>query len=246
MPKRVYASRGRVRKAIYKKRPKRVRRINLRRTRRPRIGRGLPLTGFPRTTIARLRYGDSLYLNASATVPAKQIIVANSCYKPDFLNAGHQPRGFDQMMLVYNHCTIIGSKIRAMFVNPGNTNVIPGNIGVALSAGAEFVTTNAFIDTLENKYVSRPRLHGTLGLTGVGANSVVITKKFSAKKFFGKKTIVGDSLYRHNDSSNPSEMAFFELFQYPNSSGNDPDPIIVEFIVDYICVFTEPKILPRS
>lgn len=149
------------------------------------------------------------------------------------------------MMAVYNHCTVIGSKIVARFINPGNTNLVPANVGIAVSSGAEFVSTSTLEDVLEAKYVTRPKIAGPMGLTGSG-NTVTLQKKFSAKKFFGKKTIVGDALYRHNDSSNPTEQAFFEVFQYPNVVGYNPEAILVEVQIDYICVFTEPKILGRS
>lgn len=232
-------------KSIYKKRNVK-RKLVFRPKRRVRRSRGLPLTGFPNRTIARMRYGHQFTLDATAIAPAKQVYSCNSCYDPDLTGTGHQPRGFDQMMAVYNHCTVIGAKITARFMNPGNTNLVPSNVGIAISAGAEFVSTSTLQDVLENKYVTRPRLAGPMGLTNGGANSVVLTKKFSSKRFFGKKTIVGDALYRHNDSSNPTEQAFFEVFAYPNVSGYNPEALLVEVQIDYICVFTEPKILPAS
>lgn len=209
---------------------------------------GLPLQGFPMKKAARLRYVDTFALNPGAGLKSVYVFRANDCYDPNLTGTGHQPKGFDQMMALYNHCTVIGSRITIRAYNQTPTVGPPGMIVCKLSAsGTEVAATTNLEDLLEDPRLTGRKLGGAVGYsTGkAGANMIIVSNKFSARRFFGKKFIVGDALYRHTNAASPTEQAYFEIC-YHSLNGNDPDAITITVQIDYISVFTEPKPLGMS
>ncbi len=88
----------------YKRRYKRRRRRRRRRARpnfgsKSILGNRLPI---------KFKYQTSGTLNPGvAGVAAIQVMTANGLYDPDITGVGHQPRGFDQIMALYNHYTVV-------------------------------------------------------------------------------------------------------------------------------------------
>jgi hypothetical protein len=72
-----------------------------------------------------------------------------------------------------------------------------------------------------------------------------IKKYFSTRKFFRKKGIVGDSLYRGSATGSPEELAYFEVFVAP-VYGNDPGTTYIKVQIDFLAVFTERKNISQS
>ncbi len=73
-----------------------------------------------------------------------------------------------------------------------------------------------------------------------------ITRKFSAKKFFGTTALVGKSPYRGNTGADPTELAYFHVWTGPSPGGGDNPTITFIVVIDYIAVLTEPKLIPQS
>jgi hypothetical protein len=84
------------------------------------VGTNIVPTNF-RTTMP---YGYT-WLNATA-IPGfyDWVIRGNSCYDPDFAIGGDTCYGFDQMMAVWTHYKVLGSKIKVTCVNLDGTNPV--------------------------------------------------------------------------------------------------------------------------
>lgn len=72
-----------------------------------------------------------------------------------------------------------------------------------------------------------------------------LTRNFNAKKFFSVSKIVGEALYRGNESTNPTEQAYFHIVAC-SSGGNDPSSITLNVVIDYLAVLTEPRAIGFS
>lgn len=96
---------------------------------------------------ATLRYGTKLAIDPNGTIPfAQHVFSANSVYDPDYTAIGHQPRGFDQLMSLYDHFIVTKATIhvRADNKNSYGTQIIvslrntPGLPGTALEDILEY------------------------------------------------------------------------------------------------------------
>jgi len=184
-------------------------------------------------------------LDAIAGAIAVKLIRANDLFDPEHAFGGHQPLGFDQWMAHYDHYTVIGAKITVRFINNSTADRTPGLCGIMLTdtprIGAGLTITD-LNQLLENRYTTKGVV---ANVQGSDRNTATATMTFSAKKFFHKSNIVGDSLYRGTSTTGPEEDVLFEIWQC-GISGANPDIIALLIEVDYIAVLTEPRPLPSS
>lgn len=217
-------------------RPKRKRNfgaLRRRRKKRRRIKR-LPLNGFPSSKMVRLRYCTEVSLTGSSTY----VFRANSLFDPDLTGVGEQPANFGRWMAVYDHYTVVGSKIRVMYAPTTSTNALTAYCGIYLSddgTSAAAMTSYDIMEQSKNRSMNK--------VIGIPSSRIPwITKTFSAKKFFGKpnSTMIGDGTYRGTDATNPTEGAYFELYT-KSVGGNTPGTFNFMVYIDYIAVLTEAK-----
>lgn len=203
----------------------------------------LPLSGFPQRKMVKLRYAEVFALNPAASSVATYVFRANSVYDPNFTVTGHQPLGFDQWAAIYNRYTVLGSKITLSPSPADLTNVYPVQYGVILSDDSADIASLTSTEILEGKYGSdRPKQIGTDLLTPKNPRAV---KKFSAKKFFGTKDVLGGAAYGASVTANPSQDAYFHC--YSQSIGStDGASLNFTAIVDYIVMFHNPVTMTSS
>lgn len=165
--------------------------------------------------------------------PQTWIFALNGLYDPDTSGAGHQPLGFDQIMLMYNHYTVIGARVRATFVNTDTTYAQ----NVSLSLKDSSTATADFSRTIENGS-SRWACVGTDGAPKT------LSLNCSMNKFFGRK-ILQDNIFRGDISSNPDEIVYLHAQVSPTDAVNST-AVRMTIVIEYIAVMTEPKALTQS
>lgn len=208
----------------------------------PRAARG----GFPTFKKSRHRYVQEITLNAAANDIDKYVFRANCMYDPSLTGIGHQPMGFDQHMQFYDHFTVIGSRIKVQFVDANTSVSNPPFFGVLLSDNGTRSTDAADVNSLLEQWgtgrvVQAGRVYGPQ----MSTYQTAAYKKFSAKRFFHKKAIVGSADYRGSATASPNEQAYFEVF-VASAAGLDPGEIKFLVTIDYICVYTERKPIAGS
>lgn len=220
-----------------RRRPRRRRR-KLPYRRRKKRSVPLPLNGFPSSKMVRFRYADTFALDPAAGAVATHIFRANSLYDPDSTETGHSPPNFDTWMSIYNHYTVIGSKITVSFTPTTTTSVNPGILGCMLTDSGTEVGSMSLTGMLEQGKVRYGRQ--PVGISNANASSQRVVSKFSASKFFGKPkaTIINDGTYRGSTTSNPTEQAWYEVF-FASVEGNNPGAITVLAVIDYIAILNE-------
>jgi len=236
------------RKYVAKKKRSFRRRFPARRPKRsfrPRR-RHLIQSGFPNKKIVKLRYVEYVSVDAGSATIASQVFLANSIHDPNSTGGGHQPMGTDQWFNVFDHATVIGSKITAQYMHKVTTNATHMiEWGILLSDDGNHATTATDLQELLEQRGVRSRMGGIV--YDAAKSMPRMSTQFSAKKFFSKSAIVGDALYRHSISAAPTELAYFELWAVPaTQQAVNPDPVTFRVTIDYIVVFTEPKDLIGS
>jgi len=190
-----------------------------------------------------MRYTTNITLNPTTTAPVTAYIKANGMFDPEVALGGHQPRGFDQWMRVYDHFTVVGSKITVQQLPTTTNNVNPGLFGVILDDNTTFSYTSG-TSVLEGRQGGNHKIYGPQISTG--KNTPTVRKGFSARKFFTKKDIIGSEGYKGSASADPTEGAYFGIWASAASAGPDPAEGTFLVTVDYIARFTEPKFLAAS
>ena len=69
---------------------------------------------------------------------------------------------------------------------------------------------------------------------------------FSAKRFFGIPRVRGLTPYSADIAGNPSEQAFFEVAIASFDDSQDPTNYRIRVEIEYITLFTEPKVADSS
>lgn len=201
----------------------------------------IPLGLYEKSRLCRLRYCEEILINAGAGVLATHNFIANGLFDPNQTGVGHQPKCFDQAMLAYNHYQVLGSRMTATYLPFQTTNMIPSQCGIHLSDTTGVIGAYSLEQIYESRLIN-PKAIKTIN-NKEGRNTV-LSCNFSSKKMFGKASHGSDRL-RGSSSTNPTEQAVFQLFQY-SVGGNNPDSVTFMVQIDYVVLFSELKPVPQS
>lgn len=169
-------------------------------------------------------------------VPGSYVFSLNSLFDPDISGIGHQPVGYDQMMVMYDHYTVIGARARVAATNQDTVNA--QIICLQLKDNSTHVTNS---ETLLENGMNRWVL---LGTEGSGADTKQLSINCNLSKFFGRSVLQGDK-YNGTASSSPGDQCYLHLTAIPiTTSANAGIRCCVE--IEYIAILTEPKTLQGS
>lgn len=211
-------------------------------------GNRMAINGFPDRYAARLRYTQFVELNMTAIgsgVGVQHRFRANSLYDPDFDTTGAQPRGFDQLAAIYDHYTVIGSRMKVSFNQDVDT---VQNVGCYCFSNLQD-TANALpslVDMCEQrksncKYMAR---------NTSSSRPLTLVESYSPYKMFGipkKDSIVSNSRLTAQVQSNPLEDAIYAVgLICERTTTTDPSPIIARVDIEFICIFTELRPIRQS
>lgn len=185
------------------------------------------------------RYGETGTIT-TGTAGALSIINfrANGMYDPYATGTGHQPMYFDQMSALYNHWTVIGSKITVTFCQLPDAAGTRPPVTVGCFLNDDTTSTGGFYAILENAQARHKTMTQNTGVP------VTIVNKYSAKKNFGG-SIVNNSLFIGTIASDPAEQMYYTLFA-ESSASITACTVMWKLRIDYIAVWTELKDLINS
>jgi len=186
----------------------------------------------PKKFVTKLVYSDSFTLNPASASVANHVFTANGLFDPNITGAGHQPRGFDQIMTMFDHYVVIGSKMVARFSNPNNSQAIFGGI---VLRDSQDITTNVR-DWEENGYVRTVMVSSSNGTGGS-----TLTYACNPSKFLGRSKPLSDSQLKGSVISNPTEQAYFHVGSWPIDAASDLSVLACNITIEYIVAFIEPK-----
>jgi len=227
------------RKRFSRKKPTFKRRPFKRRSYRKRRARSsFTKAPMPNKFATKLRYCGGFTLDPpTGGLNSTHVINAMGCYDPDITGTGHQPRGFDEIMTMYNHYTVVGSKITVDFIQNQGVAYGVGTVGIALKDGN--VTYSDINDYMEGRNV----VSAVMPASDVTvANTRRLSKTMSTKRFMGVKNVMDNQNLRGNDLANPGDSCFFHCFYGPQPGfASDFQPIYCQFRIEFMVIFTEPK-----
>lgn len=192
---------------------------------------------FPKRFLTKLRYCTTVDIDPPLGSSASHLFRAGSPFDPDFTGVGSQPRYFDQIMPLYDHFTVIGSKITVKVANPHTTPYI---VGVQLNGnGTAVVKVNDLIEQRNSTYKWIGHAYAKSAIN-------TITKSYSPKKFLGISNPLANDQLRGSISANPAEDAYFAVTVGSHDPAVNGLALPLVIIIDYIVVFTEPRTVAQS
>lgn len=211
-----------------------------RQRRRKRRGTVMLKNFLPTSRVIKQRYSTFITIDAPATTIASHAFRANDVYDPDYTGSGHQPLYFDELMELYNHFCVLGSKLSIKCINYNTAASDSIVLGLTHTGGTSPGGTlkSTMIENGKSQFIIvEPQTRGK----GKG----LLSRKFSTKKFF--KTNPKDRSDLRGDVSNsPSEQAYFHIWVAGLNPSDNPGPVSIEVTIDYITLYTEPKTLAPS
>lgn len=206
--------------------------------------RTLPLAGFPNTKMVKLRYVDELRVSTTlgSSLSKSLPYVANGLFDPYHPIGGHQPKGFDQWMAVYSHYNVVGSKITVKLASSTSNNCA---WGVCRTPTSSQMNGHALTYLLENRYQKNVRYISFNNNTNVNMNNKPLTASYSQKKVFGANSAQKGDL-TGSIEANPVEGQYYEIWVAPIQGDTGLKTLDFVITIDYIALFTEPKVLAQS
>lgn len=181
-----------------------------------------------------MRYYDVLTtVGTSTTSPAVCVMALNGMYDPNISLTGHQPRGFDEMMALYNKYTVKNATIRFSAASWSNGATI---VGIHISnISSAFTSIEKYVEAGNTKY----KVQGI-----AGAPIAEVSYSVNIAKFLGKKDDM-DADLEGTASTNPDEILYAHVFYHEFTQSNSvTPPMNVE--ITYYGVVTEQKVPNQS
>lgn len=201
---------------------------------------------------ASIRRRGQLYYESALglTAPTSGNVVtyffsANGMFDPNITGTGHQPIGFDQMMLMYEQCTVINSSIQVTFnIGPGLTV----ECGVALFPDASALTNpSQLVENGLMRYI--PLTSGSSTFQNHRPQSIV-RLDCDVAKYFGRRGVRvllnDDNLYT-TAAANPVEQVYYGIVSWQISpDGVNTTSIGFDVLISFDVIYWEPRKLTES
>lgn len=184
---------------------------------------------FPKQLFNTLTYCEEVSFNAAAAVgKGAYLWSCNGCYDPNITGAGHQPQYFDQMTAIYDHYTVLRSRIH-VWLSYGTSGV---NNGVVAALYIDDDTA------VKGDALTAAEMPGAVSKMFVPAVDGVCYMKhnWDAAKTFGPNPQAQDSL-QGTSSSNPTEQSYYSLQTY--DLGLSANTIFAFVKIEYDVVWDE-------
>lgn len=191
--------------------------------------RQLPLFG--ERTRRRVQYFFTAAITGSSSALFSYVCSANGAYDPDISGGGHQPMGFDQMMGMFNHYTVIGSRMRAIFTS---ASTFPVHFGTMISGSSSY-STDYQVNTENGNMI--------YGIATAGTTSgccITLKQSVNCAKFQGIDDVLDDPNMRGDASSNPSEQMYYHLMVWNPASSSIPTGTL-DVYLEFDTMFHEPR-----
>jgi len=192
---------------------------------------------FPARITKRLRYADTFSLTSTAGAVSTYVIRANDLFDPDFTGTGHQPMGFDQLMLWYNHFCVISSKITCTFTNTSSAHAI---CSIRVDGASTPITVIDRIIELGGSSMD------SLSYVSSTNDTKLLTLAVDIAKLQGvsPKTITADPSLRGDAATTPTEITYFHIQLWSTLAATTV--VQVDFILEQTAHFFEPRDLTES
>jgi len=191
--------------------------------------------GYPKTQIRTLRYTLLRGYDMSAAALYNEGFRANSIYDPLVASGGRTVTGYDQWKSFYNSYVVVRSRIVIQCTGSSNTSLeAPILVSVALQNDSSSAVS--MTDQMAQPYTSWRLVSGD-----TGSLVIKMRNRFDAKTFFGIKDVKDDRSIGAEMTSDPSRLAYYNVFVGNVSTATVPNTgIWLAYTIEYDVMFRDP------
>jgi len=190
--------------------------------------------GFPANRVIKMDYVELFDVASVYGSLAKYQFKLNSSFDPNHTGTGHQPMGFDQWSLFYNHYVVesCSYEIAVLSSDPSTGS----QLAIHLSDDATVPTV--FTELVE--------LGATAALWGPYTPAHIFRGTVHMGKFFNRSDIAADDQLRAPVNADPAELMFLSIFVQATNGAIASVPHRVLLRLTQQVRFMEPKDLAPS
>lgn len=193
------------------------------------VNRNFHQFGFPNQTTTSLRYAQQGSITSTIGGIGNAVFSCNSLFDPDRTGVGHQPLYYDQLTPIYNHYTVVSSRIWIEFHNPSTTAT--GLVGVVVDDDA---TGSASLSTRQEQNSAKSGFIAPLA----GHSYRTFEAEWDSLSVLGIDPFT-DGSNKTATGSNPTEESFFHLFFATINPAGGTEALIYNVVIEYNCIFSE-------
>jgi len=192
----------------------------------------------PTKFATKMRYATNFNLaSVGGGVNAVQRFRANGLFDPDITGVGHQPRGFDQLMVLYGAYTVVGAKIMVM-ISCDTAVTDPFVAFIALRDNATQDSTN---DYIEGGYVTWTSHSGSPNTA-----PLLLEYQVNPAKFLGRTSALSDPDLKGSSSGDPLEQVSFHVGLEAMDRSTATQSLKCQAVIEYSVILTEPNVPDQS
>lgn len=186
--------------------------------------------GFPPELKIKLRYAENIALTGTAGGTGQYLFSCNGLYDPNITSTGHQPMYFDQIMAVYDHYTVLSSKITINLCPQDATAAGPFQVSLFLNDDASLSTTSLLSLAESNEANTR--------IVADNANtSITLVKYWNQKRYFPGSALANNVL-QGSSGANPTEQTVYALV-IGALDGVSTVNCFAQVLIEYTAIFGE-------
>lgn len=189
---------------------------------------------FPSSTRRRLRYAENnIVLGAAAGTVSNYIFRCNDLFDPNYTSTGHQPMGFDQMMLYFTYFVVERALIQVRFVN---NNAALSTVYIRIDGNNGTVTDP--VQILETGGC----VTDVLSAAGYGSSQKTLRCTLDAPKFFGinPSALTSSDALQGAVGASPTDGVYFHVGCWDQKGSTSA--VLAEVIIEYDAIFLEPLV----
>lgn len=198
---------------------------------------GFSAVGFPKLMKLTHRYCENVQISTTNGSFGTYLFSCNGMFDPNITGTGHQPVYFDNMAALYDHYTVIGSRIKVtVSAVDGSGNGFPAYLCVGKDDDTSVAST--FLALTEQNPADFKMV------AFQGNEPVTMTSTWSAKATFGGSVLGNDNL-QGTGSANPTEQTYYVIgIQPTNTVSTALWAVFVE--IEYTAIWDELKTQPLN
>ena len=184
-----------------------------------------------------LPYFSGFQLTSGAVAAGNYVFSLNGLFDPDISGTGTQPAGFDQMMVFYEHYTVLRTEVIVTFRNQSTT--LYADVSAAVRADTTLITDVKVLmetgNSVATKLVPSPG-QGSLKELRIACD---------IRRFGGVDDVMDNDEFRGGAASNPAEQTYLHVSAF-NIETVGTVAVWCEIRLKYHAIFTEPRVITSS